>query len=142
MNTSDERQLPLAVLNERRRRAVKLRERGMTLREVAAQVELSVPTVMAAHRAYRAGGWAAVKVRARRRKPGEGRQLSGEQEAQICRLICEKTPDQLKLGFALWNRQAVVQLVHDRLGVRLPIRTVGEYLKRRTLRPEADQDGI
>ena len=43
-------------------RAVKLRERGTTLREVAAQVELSVPTVMSAHRAYQAGGWAAVNV--------------------------------------------------------------------------------
>jgi transposase len=51
MDTTDARNLPLAVLNERRRRAVKLRERGMTLREVAAQVELSVPTVMAARRA-------------------------------------------------------------------------------------------
>ena len=55
MDKSDARRLPLAVLNERRRRAVKLRERGMTLRDVAAEVELSVPTVMAAHRAYRAG---------------------------------------------------------------------------------------
>jgi transposase len=136
MNTSDARQLPLAVLNERRRRAVKLRERGLTLREVATEVELPVPMVMAVHRAYRAGGWAAVKVGARGRKPGEGRQLSGEQEAQIRRLICEKTPDQLKLGFALWNRQAVVQLVHDRLGVRLPIRTVGEYLKRWGFTPQ------
>jgi len=31
--------------------------------------------VMAAHRAYCAGGWAAVKVAERGRKPGEGRQL-------------------------------------------------------------------
>jgi transposase len=136
MDKSDARRLPLAVLNERRRRAVKLRERGMTLRDVAAEVELSVPTVMAAHRAYCAGGWAAVKVAERGRKPGEGRQLSAQQEGQIRRLICEKTPDQLKLGFALWNRQAVVQLVEDRLGVRLPIRTVGEYLKRWGFTPQ------
>ena len=46
MDTTDARNLPLAVLNERRRRAVKLRERGMTLREVAVQAELSVPTVI------------------------------------------------------------------------------------------------
>jgi transposase len=136
MDKSDARRLPLAVLNERRRRAVKLRERGMTLREVAAEVELSVPTVMAAHRAYCAGGWAAVKVAERGRKPGEGRQLSAEQEGQIRRLICEKTPDQLKLGFALWNRQAVVQLVEDQVGVHLPIRTVGEYLKRWGFTPQ------
>jgi transposase len=136
MDTTDARHLPLAVLNERRRRAVKLRERGMTLREVAAQVELSVPTVMAAHRAYLAGGWAAVNVKPRGRKRGEGRQLTPEQEAEIRRLICDKTPDQLKMGFALWNRQAVIQLVRYRLGIELPIRTVGEYLKRWGFTPQ------
>ena len=108
----------------------------MTLREVAAQVELSVPTVMSAHRAYLAGGWAAVNVKPRGRKRGEGRQLTPEQEAEIRRLICDKTPDQLKLGFALWNRQAVSQLIEDRLGVEVPIRTIGEYLKRWGFTPQ------
>lgn len=136
MDTTDARHLPLAVLNERRRRAVKLRERGMTLRDVAAHVELSVPTVMAAHRAYVAGGWAAVNVKPRGRKRGEGRQLTPEQEAQIRRLICDKTPDQLKLGFALWNRQAVSQLIEERLGIKVPIRTIGEYLKRWGFTPQ------
>lgn len=119
MDTADARNLPLAVLNERRRRAVKLRERGMTLREVTSQVELSVPTVMSAHRAYREGGWAAVDVKPRGRKRGEGRELAPEQEAEICRLICDKTPDQLKLGFALWDRQAVSQLIEDWLGIKV-----------------------
>lgn len=108
----------------------------MTLREVAAQVELSVPTVMSAHRAYLAGGWAAVNVKPRGRKRGEGRQLTPEQEAEIRRLICDKTPDQLKLGFALWNRQAVSQLIEDRLGIKVPIRTIGEYLKRWGFTPQ------
>ena len=108
----------------------------MTLREVSAQVELSVPTVMSAHRAYLAGGWSAVNVKPRGRKRGEGRQLTPEQEAEIRQLICDKTPDQLKMGFALWNRQAVVQLIQDRLGVKLPIRTVGEYLKRWGFTPQ------
>ena len=108
----------------------------MTLREVAAQVELSVPTVMSAHRAYLAGGWAAVNVKPRGRKRGEGRQLTPEQEAEIRRLICDKTPDQLKMGFALWNRQAVSQLIEDRLGVKVPIRTIGEYLKRWGFTPQ------
>ncbi len=108
----------------------------MTLREVAAQVELSVPTVMAAHRAYLAGGWAAVNVKPRGRKQGEGRQLTPEQEAEIRRLICDKTPDQLKMAFALWNRQAVSQLIEDRLGIKVPIRTIGEYLKRWGFTPQ------
>jgi transposase len=136
MEKTDARHLPLAVLNERRRRAVKLRERGMTLREVAAQVELSVPTVMSAHRAYVSDGWAAVNVKPRGRKRGEGRQLTCDQEAEIRRLISDKTPDQLQLGFALWNRQAVSQVIEDRLGIKAPIRTVGEYLKRWGFTPQ------
>lgn len=136
MDKTDARNLPLAVLNERRRRAVKLRRRGMTLREVAAEVELSVPTVMAAQRAYQAGGWSAVNVKPRGRKKGEGRQLTRDQEAEIRGLICDKTPDQLKMGFALWNRQAVKQLIRDRLGMEMPVRTVGEYLKRWGFTPQ------
>lgn len=41
------------------------------------------------------------------RKVGEHRALLAQQEAEIRRLITDKTPDQLKLGFALWNRLAV-----------------------------------
>jgi len=108
----------------------------MTLREVSAQVELSVPTVMSAHRAYLSGGWAAVNVKPRGRKPGEGRQLTPEQETEIRRLICDKTPDQLKMEFALWNRPAVSRLVEERLGVKVPIRTIGEYLKRWGFTPQ------
>ena len=136
MDKTDTRTLPLSVVNERRRRAVKLRERGLTLREVAAQCELSVPTVMAAHRAYIAGGWKGVNVKPRGRKLGEGRQLSAAQESEIQRLICDKTPDQLKLGFALWNRQAVAQLIAERFGRTVPIRSVGEYLKRWGFTPQ------
>jgi len=51
------------VLNERRRRAVKLHEVGVTVRETARQCELSTHTVVEAHKAFRLGGWDAVKVR-------------------------------------------------------------------------------
>lgn len=130
MDKIDARTLPLAVLNERRRRAVKLRESGMTLREVAERSELSVPTVMAAHSAYLSGGWSAVNVKPRGRQLGEGRQLSEEEETRIQKMICDRTPDQMKLPFALWSRQAVAQLIGTELGLKLPIRTVGDYLKR------------
>ena len=55
---------------------------------------------------------------------------------EIRRLICDKTPDQLKMEFALWNRQAVSQLIEARLGVKVPIRTIGEYLKRWGFTPQ------
>jgi len=130
MEKSDARKLPLEALNERRRRAVKLRQRGKTWKEVAQEAELSINSARAAYAAWEAGGWKAVKVKKRGRKPGSGRRLTREQEKRIQRLICDKTPDQLKLGFALWNRQAVGLLIEQEYGLRLPVRTVGEYLRR------------
>jgi transposase len=98
MEKSDSRGLPDAVLHERRRHAVKLREAGVTVPETARQCELSTHTVVEAHKAFRQGGWAAVKVRRTGRPKGSGRQLSAEQERQIQRLIQDRTPDQLKMS--------------------------------------------
>lgn len=55
--------VPYAVLYERERLAVKLREACIPDRKAATQRELSTHTVVEAHKAYRRGGWSAVKVR-------------------------------------------------------------------------------
>jgi len=136
MERIDARTLGIEALNERRRRAVKLRLSGMKLGDVAAQAELSKGTVIAAVKAYHAGGWSAVAVGARGRGEGDGRRLSAEQEKAIRRLICDKTPDQMKMPFALWNRAAVMDLIRQQCGVQLPVRTVGHYLKRWGFTPQ------
>ncbi len=56
--------------------------------------------------------------------------MSPEQERRIQQLVIDKTPDQLKLKFALWTRMAVGQLIHRETRVQMPIRTTGKYLKR------------
>jgi hypothetical protein len=48
----------------------------------------------------------------------------------IVNLIKDRCPDQLKLPFALWTREAVQQLIEQKFGIRLAIRTVGDYLAR------------
>ena len=67
---------------------------------------------------------------------GKRRTLNVEQEWVVQQLISEKMPDQLKLSFALWTCAAVGELIHRRFKIEMPIRTVGEYLKR-VLRAEA-----
>ena len=52
------------------------------------------------------------------------------QEKELQKLITDMLPDQLKLPFALWTRRAVSQLVLNHDGLKLPVRTMGEYLKR------------
>ena len=49
-----------------RQQAIEMREAAVPVREVAARTGLSVPTVVALHKAYRTGGMAAVLAR----KPG------------------------------------------------------------------------
>ncbi len=75
-------------------------------------------------------GWAAVKVKHGHRPKGSGRLLSGEQEQQVQWLIRDRTPDQLKMRYALWTRQAVSELIEARFDIRLPVRTMDKYLKR------------
>jgi len=49
----------------------------------------------------------------RRGRPVGGR-LKPKQERTICRLITDHCPDQLKLPFYLWTREAVVHLIAQR----------------------------
>ena len=62
--------------------------------------------------------------------------MAAEQEDQLRQLLIDKTPDQLKLPFALWTRRAVQDLVRRRWSIDLPIRTVGDYLKRFGFTPQ------
>lgn len=96
MERSDGRLLPVAALNERRRRAVVLYLNGMTLDEISVLCELSRNTVIDAARAYRKGGWEAVPVQAHRGpNKGDGCLLDAAQQAVIQTLIHDHTPEEL-----------------------------------------------
>src|ERR1051326_4745474 len=63
----DGRNVKVAELNERRIEAVRLRLSGMSVAEIATRTRLSEPTVNAALKAYKEGGWPAVPVAPRGR---------------------------------------------------------------------------
>jgi len=71
-------------------------------------------------------------------KPGRPRQprLTKAQTAKALRLIVGRCPDQLKLPFALWTREAVQQLLRERFGLTVSVWTVGRYLKAWGLTPQ------
>ncbi len=64
------------------------------------------------------------------RKTGQGRTLDAAQELLVRQLIADKTPDQLKMPYALWTRAVVGQLIEQCFCIRLAVRTVGLYLTR------------
>ncbi len=71
----------------------------------------------------------------KRGRPRKSR-LAGHQAATAVRLITERCPDQLKMSFALWTRDAVRQLLLDRFQVDVSVWTVGRYLARWGLTPQ------
>jgi len=79
---------------------------------------------------YQQVGEAALNQQPRGAKFGEGRTLSPTEEAIVQRLLRQHFPDELDIDSALWTRQAVQTLITYECGVEMPIRTVGEYLKR------------
>lgn len=91
-------------------------------------VEVHFETIGKWVRAYRKGGFKAVQSEPRGKKKGVSRKLTPEQAVSIQRIIIDKTPDQLKMVYALWTRKAVMELIKDKTGVKLAIRTVGTYL--------------
>jgi len=76
---------------------------------------------------YKVGGKKSLK--SKKRGVSQGKKLKKDQAYQIRQLIKDKLPDQLKLPFGLWTREAVQQLIHTRYGVTLSRWQVGRYLK-------------
>jgi len=58
-----------------------------------------------------------------------GKKLKKEQAYKVRQLIKEKLPEQLKLPFGLWTREAVQRLILERFDVELSRWQVGRYLK-------------
>lgn len=85
---------------------------------------------------YNTKGTKGLRHKQRGRLYGQKRTLNRLQEKQIQGLIIDKCPEQLKLPFALWTRKAVQELVENQFGLHLPIRTIGEYLKRWGFTPQ------
>jgi transposase len=131
----DARTLPPEAIEEKRRLAHQLRKRGLTRAEIGAMVGVHADTV---------GRWLkldkkSLALQRSGRKKGDGCFLSLEQAERIRRLLIDRTPDQLKMAYALWTRQAVRELIVNETGVELAIRTVGEYLKRWGMTPQKPQ---
>ena len=84
---------------------------------------------------YRQGGRKSLRARRQGRPPGPFR-LKGWQAAQVVRAISDRAPDQLKLAFALWTREAVGELIAERFGVRVSPMTVGRWLRRWGFTPQ------
>jgi len=136
MQNEDGRKLTRQAQHERRKQAVRLHKRGMVFKDIAQALGISQNTARSAVRCADAQGIKALAPKPTGRTVGQNRILNPEQELHIQRLICKNRPEQLKMDFALWTRPAVLELVKQEFDIVLPVRTMGEYLKRWGFTPQ------
>jgi transposase len=136
MEEIDARKLNQDAQEELRRQAIRGLKQGKTQTQVARETGVHQPTVNRWWKRYQQGGWDAVRKRKRGRRVGTDRKLTEDQEREIQKVIVDKTPDQLKMAFALWNREAVRQLIHERFGVEYGLQTMSTVLRRWGFTPQ------
>ena len=118
------RQVSVEELNRRRRLAAKLRDGGMTVAETAQRVGLSRPTVIAAYKAFLAGGRSDTDVRRRGRPATAGALLSGEAAHEVRMALLNTVPIDHGLPAYLWDAKLVRQWLAVRCDSRVSVRTI------------------
>lgn len=136
MEKEDARKLEKGALYEKRKQVIRLHRNGERRSDIARVVALSHTAVSKIVKLFETGGMAALKLKRRGRSYGQVRRLTAEQEMRIQSLIIDNRPEQIKMDFALWSRAAVSQLIERESGLMLPVRTVGDYLKRWGFTPQ------
>jgi transposase len=134
MKTQDARFLSPHAQEDLRRRVVGAVRGGMYQAEAARTFRVSRQSVNNWMKKYRFGGLR--RLRAGRRGRPSVQRLAPHQAATAVRLISDRCPDQLKLPFVLWTREAVGELLARRFGVQVSVWTVGRYLHRWGFTPQ------
>jgi len=135
MSIQDARRLSPEAQEDLRRRVVRaVVEQEMSQAEAVRTFGVSKTAVHNWIVKYRSQGARALKSKPRGR-PKRSR-LKGWQAATTVNLISDRCPDQLKLPFALWTRDAVGELLAQRFGVSVSVWTVGRLLRKWGFTPQ------
>ena len=124
------RQLSDETLAALRLRALRACAMGLSQTTIADALGVARATVCRWWNAYRTGGLDALPAERTGRPHGSGRSLNDDQARHLQDLIDRHTPEQLAIAAPLWTRRAVRDLIHREYRCWMPVRTVGEYLRR------------
>jgi len=130
MEYIDLRKLNRDELAITRKQIVRLKKQGLKGKEIESLTGVRRNRISEIWTAYSKGGSEAIKPRKSGRKPGTCTVLSKEQEEEIKQIIIDKTPDQIKMSFSLWTRQAICEMVKHKYQITLTERSATNYLKR------------
>ncbi len=126
---------PIKALNERRLDAVRRRLDGASLAEVSHAVGLSVPTVVAAVKAYESDGWDGVAVKPRGR-PAASSAVSKQQLAELRSELIQHVAvtNAVIESEHLWTTARVHEWLIEK-GVKLSAATAGRHARAWGLAP-------
>jgi len=136
MEKFDARKLSTDAQQEIRYQVIRLKGKGHKRSEISEITGVHPGTISAWCTLYKTGGKEALMIKKRGRPEGSCRTLFDYQEKEVQKALIDKCPDQMKLPFALWTRVAVQQYIRERYRIKMPIRTVGEYLSRWNFTPQ------
>ena len=132
--SNDARSLCPEAQEALRRRVVHAVRGGLSQTEAARVFQVARPTV---NRWVRVSATASLRaLRAKPRGRPVGTQVAAAEAARVVRVILGRCPDQLRLPFALWTREAVQHLLERDFGVTVSVWTVGRYLAAWGLTPQ------
>lgn len=134
MEKIDARTLSPKAQESIRRLAVQAVLEGKKQVEVAKMYGVTRQAVGKWVKASRMNGAKALKAKPQGRPKGGS--LLPWQAAQIAKAVVDHHPEQLKLPFYLWTREAVAKLIHQKFRKKLSIWTMGRYLKRWGFSPQ------
>src|SRR5512139_1731261 len=129
----DGRKLKHEVLTELRKRAVARVQTGESPEVVVRAMGFSRACIYNWLAMYRAGGWNGLDARKRGGRP---RKLDGRIIRWVYQVVVGKDPRQYKFPFALWTRNAIATLIHQRYGIRLSVNSVGRLLAQLGITPQ------
>jgi transposase len=130
MDKPDARHLSIETQNYLRQQAIRLREQGKRVKDISEYLGVHRNTVWEWWWEYEHDGEDALYQLERGRQVGEGRSLERWQEEAVQTAMQDHFPEDYQIDSALWTRRAVQALIEQVCQVKMPIRTVGEYLKR------------
>ena len=109
MATQDARSLSADAQEALRRRVVQAVRKGMSQTEAAWVFQVARPTVNRWVRVVETASLRALCAKPRGRPAGT--QIAAAEAARVVRIMVGRCPDQLRLPFTLWTREAVQHLL-------------------------------
>ena len=127
---TDYRKASDETLYEIRKTVIRMYKAKKKTEEIMEATGLCRNTVYEIRRTYNAEGLAGLKPKTRGRKLGEKRTLTPAQEKELISKLVDHCPEQYKIKGCMWTRESVQEMIERLYGIKMPARTVGEYLHR------------